>query len=85
MKKKDLITMAAALIILAVAGYIAVTQLGLFGSTKSKVVMVEVAPVIEPDYSQSALNALSDASKVRDFTAPVDLSGLGNPSPFQPF
>ena len=86
MKKKDLIMLAVTGLIFLAAGYIAVTQLGLLGgSSSSKSVTVEVAPVVPSGYNADALQEMSDPSKVRDFTVPADLTGLGNPSPFQPF
>lgn len=85
MKKKDIITLVGAVAIFGITGLVAASQLGWFGGSQGKTVIVEVAPVIKSGYSQSALDKLADPTQVSDFTVSVDLSRLGSPSPFQPF
>jgi hypothetical protein len=82
MKKKDMFYMILAAAIFLVAGYIAYTQLSA-KKTTSKGVEVEVVGVFDSTYDPNALSALSDSSKVVDYTVPIDLStGLNNPAPF---
>ncbi len=86
MSKKDIIMLVVAFIIFAVSGFVAVTQLGLLGGSKQKIVIVEVAPVIPSDIDPSgALKVISDPATAKDFTVQVDLnSGFGTANPFQP-
>ncbi len=87
MKKKDIMMLGVAGVIFLATGYVAINQLGLFGgsSSNTKVVSVEVAPVIKSDFNQDALQTLTDTTKNHDFTVQVNLSsGLGTANPFQP-
>jgi hypothetical protein len=84
MKKKDLITLIISVAILLVAGYLAYTQLvPQKGGAASKDVKVEVVGPIQPDFDDTAMNALNDPTKVRDFAVDLDLTtGLGNQAIF---
>ena len=78
MKTKDIVYILLAVAILLVAGYIAFTQL-VPKTASAKKVQVEVVGSISPDFDQAALTQLSDGTKIRDFSVPLDLSsGLGN-------
>ena len=83
MKKKDIVYLLVAVVILLAAGYLAYTQL--FSSksqARNKGVMVEKIGKIPSTLDESGLSALSDTEKARSFDAPVDLTGLNNPAPF---
>lgn len=84
MKRKDMIYLILAVVILAVTGYIGYGLL-VPKSAQTNQVQVEVITPIQAEFDQSALRALSDDKSARDFTPLVDLSnGLGNPKPFNP-
>lgn len=85
MKKKDLIYLVLAVVIFLVAGYIGYTQLvPQRGGAASKVVQVEKIGVIPEELDSAGMTALGDLTKVRDFSTPVDLTGLGNAAVFGP-
>ena len=84
MKKKDLIYVVLAVVILAVAGYLALTQLApKKADGASTGTVVDVIGVIDSSLNDTAIAQLKDPEKVRDFTVPIDLRiGLGNTAPF---
>lgn len=84
MKKKDLMYLVVAVVILLVAGYLAYTQLMPKKTTASEGVQVEKIGEIPAQLDAEGLARVSNPAKVVDFNSPVDLSGLGNPSPFGP-
>lgn len=85
MKQKEVVYLLVAMAIFAGIGIFLYSQ---FGSKKGAKATVEVE-IIEPisgEFDSEALKQVTDETKVRDFTVPVDLSkGLGNPRPFGPF
>ena len=84
MKRKDIITLAIAVVILAAAGYIAFTQLlpTKSGSSQSGTV-VETVGVITSNLNQDALSTLEDPTQTQDFMPGIDLTqGLNNTAPF---
>lgn len=83
MKKKDLMYLLLAVGILLAAGYIGYTQL-MPKKTGATTVTVEKIGEIPEQVDAAGLARISDPSKVVDFNSPVDLSGLGNQSPFGP-
>ena len=85
MKKKDLVYLLVAVVILLAAGYLAYTQLLPKSHTSAATgVQVEKVGVIPSDMDSAGLAAINDPDKVTDFNSPVDLSGLGNAAPFGP-
>ena len=84
MKKKDLIALVLALVLLVGVGYYFLSQnSSKTSSATSTSSQVEVAPVI-PDQldPNGTLAKLGTTYKVQDYKQPVNLSGLGNPAPF---
>jgi hypothetical protein len=82
-KTKDLMFLLLAAVILLVAGYIGYTQL-MPQKAVSKTVEVEVVGSIPDQLDAEGISWLNDQTKVKDYNAPVDLSGLNNTSPFGP-
>ncbi len=81
MKKKDMIYLVFAVGILLVAGYVGYTQL-VPKKSAAKTVEVDKIGAIPADFDSGALARLNDPTKVRDFSSPVDLTGLGNKAVF---
>jgi hypothetical protein len=82
MKTRDVVYMLLAVVILLVAGYLGYTQL-VPQKQGAKTVQVEVVGPISESYDDNALARITDGSKVRDFSVPMDLStGLNNTAPF---
>lgn len=82
MKKKDIVYLILAVVILFAAGYIAYAKLLTHGSSQSGV-QVDVVGTIQSSFSQDDLDTLADPTKVLDFYQPVDLTtGLNNTAPF---
>ena len=81
MKKKDLTYLLVAVVILLVAGYVVYTQL-MPKSTADSGVKVDIVGSIASEMDASALSQLSDTTKSRDFSSPVEFSGLNNAAPF---
>jgi len=84
MKKKDLMYLLLAVGILLVAGYIGYTQLAPKKTSGPTIVEVEKIGKIPDQIDAPGLARISDVAKVVDFNSPVDLTGLGNGSPFGP-
>lgn len=87
MKTKELIQIAAAVLIFAIAGFLIFSQLQpkKGAATTGKGTTVIKVTQIEGSFDQAELNKLSDSTINRDFYTPPDLnSGLGNNSPFKP-
>lgn len=82
MKSKDVLFLVLAVVILLAAAYIGVTQLGKKPASSSIGTQVEVIGSIPGSFDSTSLNQLSDPTQVKDFSTPVDLSGLDNTSPF---
>lgn len=81
MKTKDIIFLVLAGIILVVAGTISFGILTK-NSSKPRQATVEIIEAIKPGFDNQSLQAISDMGKARDFSTPIDLSGLGNANPF---
>ncbi len=87
MKKKDVIMLVAAVAILLVTGYVAYIEVLAPKKTsgaKTSTVTVEKIGVIPAQFDQDAVTQLSDTNQVFDYSPPVDLTGLGNNTPFGP-
>lgn len=84
MKRKEMIQLGAAVVVLFVAGILVYTQLAPKKSSQSEEkYMVEKIKMIDADYDEQALTQITDGSNVRDFYTAPDLStGLGNSQPF---
>lgn len=87
MKQKDLILVILTVAIISVAGYLAYTQLipsnGSKSGASAKGTQVDVIGAISSNLDQSAVAALEDPARSRDYTVQVDLTtGLGNTAPF---
>lgn len=81
MKTKDLISLAVASAMLVGAVVILIGTLSGKPAGPRQANAEVIAP-ISADFSQSALQAIADQTKVRDFGVTVDLTGLGNANPF---
>ncbi|MBW4061303.1 hypothetical protein HJC99_01885 [Candidatus Saccharibacteria bacterium] len=87
MKKKDIVSLVIAVVILMAAGYIAYTQLlspkqTATGETKGAT-QVDVIGAIPASLDSAGLATLNDPTKTVDYTPQIDLTtGLGNPTPF---
>jgi hypothetical protein len=85
MKKKDLIYLVLAVVILLVAGYVGYTQLiPKNANAGSTTVQVEKVGTFDGTMDAAGLAAIGDTTKVNDYDSPTDLTGLGNPAPFGP-
>jgi flagellar basal body-associated protein FliL len=84
MKKKDLIYLILAVIILLGAGYLAYTQVVAPKSQASKQdVTAEVVGEIKPDFNADALSAIEDSAKNKDYSVEIDVnSGVNNAAVF---
>ena len=84
MKKKDIIYLLLAVVILIVAGYVGYTQLVPKKDTIDRGVEVDKIGVFDSKFDTAALVKLGDAATVHDYSSPVDLTGLDNKAPFGP-
>ena len=84
MKKKDLIYLFAAVIILLVAGYLAYTQVFAAKSNAAKKeVTTEVVGEIKPNFNPAALSVITDATINRDYAVEIDIkAGVNNAAVF---
>lgn len=84
MKRKEMIQLGIAVVILFAAGVLIYTSLApKKSSSSSEKYTVEKVNMIEGDFDEEALQQISNNSKVRDFYTEPDLgSGLGNQQPF---
>jgi hypothetical protein len=81
-KQKDIVYLLLAVVILLVAGYVGYTQLVPKKGGSAKGVEGDKGGVVPSELDQAGLSILSDPAKVRDFSLPVDFTGLGNKTPF---
>ncbi len=86
MKTKDIVYLAISAVAFGIAAFVLITLLGGHGtSSQVSKSTVEVVAPISPDFSQEALNTLTDTKQTQDFTPLIDPnSGLGNARPFNP-
>ena len=85
MKRKEMMQLVVAVVILAAAGFLIFSQLQPAKSStgKAKVATIPKITPINPNYDSSTISYLNDPTKNRDFYQAPDLnSGLGNPQPF---
>jgi hypothetical protein len=82
MKRNDLIKIVLAVGLAAGGIYIVYGQF--VKPKKAEPVKIEVVTPIEDKFDEPAKAAITDTSKNRDFSVPVDFSGLNNPRPFGP-
>jgi hypothetical protein len=84
LKTKDLVMILVAAGIFLVCVYVGYTQLvpKKSSSSGSQTVQVEVIGSIPSSMDASGVSALNDTTKVQDFDTPINLTGLGNSSPF---
>lgn len=84
MKKKDIVYLAIAAILFAIAGLFAFSQLS--GNKGSKrTAEVEVITPIKSEFDGEALKQVTDPNQARDFSVDFDLTqGLNNATPFNP-
>lgn len=84
MKKKDLIYLVIAVLILLTAGYLAYTQVfAAKTSTAKQEVTAEVVGEIKPNFNSAALSALADGTKNLDYAVDIDITaGVNNPAVF---
>ena len=81
MKQKDMIYLLIAVVILLVAGY--VVYLNLMPKTEtSSEVKVNIVGKIPSELDRQGIADLTDPAKAKDFSSPVEFSGLNNPAPF---
>ncbi len=81
MKQKDLIYLVVAVVILLVAGYIVYLNV-MPKSSAAEGVKVDIVGTIDDKLDRDGLAQLTDTSKVKDFSSPVEFTGLNNPAPF---
>ena len=81
MKKKDLIYLMIAVVILLVAGYVVYANL-VPKSTSDTGVKVDKIGAISGTLNSDTLSGFADKATARDFSSPVEFSGLGNTAPF---
>jgi hypothetical protein len=84
MKKKDLIYVVLAVGIIAVAAYLALSQLSSNKSaSQTSVNTIDVIGTISGQLNSDALTQIQDTTKNRDYSVTIDLTtGLGNTAPF---
>jgi spore coat protein CotH len=76
-KQKDVLYLLLAVVILLVAGYVGYNQIVPKKASSNTVEVEKIGP-IPSELDSAALVRLSDASKVKEFSLPVDLSNLNN-------
>jgi hypothetical protein len=79
-KPRDIALILIALGIFAVTGFVAFTQFQ--PQTGAKGIEVEVVTPIKSSFNAQALILIDDPTHVQDFAVPLDLTGLGNTTPF---
>jgi hypothetical protein len=84
MKKKDMVFLVIAVVILLVAGYLAYTKIMPQKSSADAGVTVEKIGKISSQLDQTGLKWINDTERVKDFNSPADYSNLDNPQPFGP-
>lgn len=85
MRTKEIVQLIAALVVLAVAGYMIYLQFTPKKAAGSQAATYEVVTPISPDYDAEALRKLTDFNRAKDFYSKPDLkSGLGNSQVFGP-
>lgn len=85
MKSKDIKYLLLAVVIMAVAGYLAYTQLvpqTAASTASAEAVKVEKVGVVPDHLDEAGLAAIKDKVRTVDFNSPIDLSGLNNKAPF---
>lgn len=84
MKKKDLIYVVLAVLIIGVASYLALTQLSPKSANGANSgTVVDVIGPISDQLNQTALTMLQDPTKAVDYSVRIDFTvGLGNAAPF---
>lgn len=84
MKRKEMIQLIVAAVIIVAAGAFIYSQLTpKKGSAAQSIPTYQVITPIAKDFDSSSLSFLTDPTKTRDFyQAPNLSSGLGNPAPF---
>lgn len=81
MKRRDLIYLSVAIVILAVAGFLVLNRPGTGKKSAGK--MVEVIAPIDDKYDPVMLAEITEGKLHRNFAVKVDLgTELGNPRPF---
>jgi hypothetical protein len=81
MKQKDLVYLVLAVIILLVAGYVVYANL-VPKSTTDNGVEVDRIGDISSEVNKEGILLLTDKTKAKDFSSPVEFSGLNNTAPF---
>ena len=84
MKKKDIIYIVVAVAVLAIAGLFLYSKSSAGKGAASKTATAEVIDPISSTFDATALRQLQDPSVAQNFAVKIDLSGLGNSSPFGP-
>jgi len=82
-KRKEILQLVVAIVILVAAGALIFNQLAPKQATKSEGPTVEKVTPIQPDFDQTSLSYITNHNKNQDFYQPPNLSsGLGNNQPF---
>ena len=81
MKQKDLVYLVVAVVILLVAGYVVYTNL-MPKSTTDTGVKVDIVGIIPNKMNSEGQTKLTDPAISKDFSSPIEFSGLNNPAPF---
>jgi hypothetical protein len=81
MKQKDLIYLVLAVVILLVAGYVVYANLMPKSSVDSGVEVDRIG-TISTEVNKEGLMILTDKTKAKDFSSPIEFSGLNNTAPF---
>ena len=82
MKQKDLIYLLLAVVILLVAGYVVYTNLMPQSNNAKAEVKVDVVGTIPAEVDPAGIADLTNPAKTKDFSSPVEFSGLNNAAPF---
>lgn len=82
MKSKDLVLLLVAAAIFLACGFVGYTQLAPKKGSASQSVQVEVIGTIPSQMDPTGMSWVNDPSKVQDYDTPINLTGLGNSSPF---
>jgi hypothetical protein len=81
MKPRDIVYLIISGTIFVFVGYIGFTQLAPQNNSSTQTT-VEVVDPIASQFDGESLTTISDATKIRDFAVLIDLTGLGNQTPF---
>jgi hypothetical protein len=80
-KQKDLVYLVIAVVIILVAGYVVYLNLAPKNSAGSEV-KVNIVGAIPSEMDSEGQKSLADPTKTKDYSSPIEFTGLNNAAPF---